>query len=599
MKHSQETIVVFTDDPSSRSALVEYIRPFKAEYAHWVYFDDWQYFAENLTRSPPTCAIVCVHQNFDVLSFPTLFAFESMPVVFIEHKGHAVKNAESDDANAPPLVVVDTEAGEVDASHANSIALAGYPSLCASMGLEPLNLETLTTLKLFSMMAVAIKVHQLMSFSISQVQQDSLTGLINRELLLNRLGQSLRRCNRYRERCALLCLNVNQFKSINEKYGHLVGDQLLKQVAERVLSVCRNTDSVARLNGDEFVVLIENADKNIGRKVAEKLQRKLTEPYNIHEHVVTIGVAMGMAAYPDTAVDAEELLKQAGQALDKAKASREVSFVSFSERHKSQLYRRHVLEQELKRAIDQDELKLVYQPIVCAKTHEIRRIEALSRWPREDFNVPAPELIEMVDRLNLTDAFHHWLFHAAFSKLSQWQSESVFPELCLNIPANYCYSDTISKGILRALSEFNLTPRGIELEITESTLMRYPDRSIRVLNALHQEGIRIAVDDFGTGFSCMSYLTSLPIDTLKIDRDFFLARRHLARNKKVIDAITALGHSLGFEIIAEGVETEAQLALAKGVHCDLLQGYYFGRPESATGTWLEYVSQFPSIVSGP
>ena len=425
---------------------------------------------------------------------------------------------------------------------------------------------------------------------------DALTGLLNRNLLMNRLEQALKRCDRYKQRCALLYLDLDNFKPINETYGHTVGDELLQAVAERIRSHCRSTDSPARIGGDEFLVLLEQVDKSTGRKVADKLLRALDAPFELSGHTVLIGASIGLATYPDTAQNAGELIKQADQALRRAKQHGDMHFVSFSEQHKHQWNRQHILETELPRAISRGDLSLVYQPIVTSDTFELKRLEVLSRWPRSDYAVHALELMEMIDRLNLTEPFHEWLFNTAFTQLKKWQNESINPDLCLNIPANYCYNSAISDCVLNAVQKYQINPQKVELEITESTLMRFPDKSVKVLQGLHDAGLRIAIDDFGTGYSSMSYLTRFPLDTLKIDRNFFLADVNKDRNRKVIEAITALGHSLELEIIAEGVETDVQLRLAKEVGCDLLQGYYFSRPEFPGINWGDYVSHFEHMT---
>lgn len=424
---------------------------------------------------------------------------------------------------------------------------------------------------------------------------DSLTGLLNRSLLMNRLEQAVRRCDRYKQRSALLCLDVKNFQSINDSYGHEVGDALLQAVGERVRRSCRSTDSAARIAGDEFVVLLEQVESGTGRKVADKLLKSLSAPFEILGNSVMIGASMGLAVYPDTAKSVDELMKQAHQAMNRAKESEVLDFVSFSEQHQHQWRRRHTLECDLPGAIARGDLQLVYQPIVTAKGYKLRRLEVLSRWPREDYAVGAPELMELIDRLNLIEPFHEWLFNKAFGQLRKWQDEGISLNLCLNIPANYCYNRNISLGIRNALTVNGVNPQAIELEITESTLMRFPEKSIQVLHELRDYGLRIAVDDFGTGYSSMAYLTSLPLDTLKIDKHFFLDAEHHERNRKIIEGIAALGHSLDLEIIAEGVETNLELALAKSAGCDLLQGYYFGRPQFPGESWDAYISQFHQV----
>ncbi len=426
---------------------------------------------------------------------------------------------------------------------------------------------------------------------------DALTGLLNRSLLINRLGQAIHRCNRYGQRCAVMHLDIHKFKLLNDVFGQECGDAVLQQVAERIRSSCRATDSPARLGADEFAILLENIETDMCTRIAKKLVDAIEQPIDIQGHSHPIVIAIGISVYPDTASNADDLLKQADEALQRAKRSHSLKYVSFSEKYKREWTRQQVLERDLAGAISHGDLALVYQPIVDGQHFGIKRLEALTRWPRSDYQVHAIELIDMIDRLGLADAFHDWLFDTAFCQVKALESLPVPVDLCVNIPANYCYSKHIEKALLTALSRHHINPTTIELEITESTLMLYPERSVQLLTDLHTQGLRIAVDDFGTGYSSMAYLTRLPLDTLKIDKHFFLDNVRDQRNKKVIAAVTALGHSLGLEIVAEGIETQAELALAQQVGCDLLQGFYFGKPTPVTKGWADYFAGYPLIVS--
>lgn len=454
----------------------------------------------------------------------------------------------------------------------------------------------MSSARLYGAITGAIRASEMQKKLTQLAHYDALTGLLNRSLLMNRLEQCLKRCDRYNERCALLYLDLDNFKPVNDAYGHQVGDLLLQAVADRIKRCCRGTDSPARLGGDEFVVLLESVHNNTGHKVADKIIKALSAPFELAGHSISICASIGLATYPDTARSAQELIKQADQALYRAKQVADNAFVSFSEKHRHQWNRQHILETALPKAIENGELSLVYQPIVSAKDFELKRIEVLSRWPREDYNVSAVELIEMIDRLSLNEPFHYWLFNTAFAQLKRWQNEAITPDICLNVPANYCYNTTITECIDDAILQQGINPQKVELEITESTIMRYPERSIKLLKNLNDRGIKIAIDDFGTGYSSMSYLTRLPLDTLKIDRNFFLTDINKDRNKKVIEAIAALGHGLGLEIIAEGVETDRELSLAKKVGCDLLQGYYFGKPAFAGESWKDYERHFEHLL---
>lgn len=455
-------------------------------------------------------------------------------------------------------------------------------------------IDTITTSQLNSAIHNAIHTCQLQKQLNNLAHYDSLTGLLNRNLLYNRLSHAVGRCNRYGQNCAVLVVDLNNFKPVNEIYGYDVGDKVLQYVAACIRDNCRSTDSPARMGGDEFVVLLEHVDDKIGQQITEKIVQAIQTPFEINGISIQLSASAGIATYP-VAASVEELLKHADEALILAKNAQDKNWVSFSSEHKARWSRQQILERDLPKAIAQGELALVYQPIVCAKTHQLRRLEALSRWPRTDFAIGAPELINMIDRLQLIEPFHEWLFHTAFSQMHRWKKEAIDTDICLNIPANYCYRHSILHTIEQAFTQYHIEPNRVELEITESTLMLYPERSVDLLQRLHEKGIRIAVDDFGTGYSSMAYLTLLPLDTLKIDKQFFLENSKNDRNKKVIEAVTALGHSLGLDIIAEGVETIAELELAKQVGCDLLQGYYFGRPQFAQGSWSEYTQFFNHI----
>ena len=426
---------------------------------------------------------------------------------------------------------------------------------------------------------------------------DTLTGLLNRSLLINRLGQAIHRCNRYNQKCAILHIDINKFRPVNESFGQEYGDAVLQEVADRIRKNCRATDSPARLGADEFAILLEQVETDMCSKIAQKLTEAIAEPVVINGQSQSIQVSIGISVYPDTANNGDELLKQADEALQRAKRSESLSYVSFSEKYKREWTRQQVLERDLPRAIENGDLALVFQPIVSTQGYELKRLEVLSRWPREDYEVYALELIEMIDRLGLADAFHEWLFHEAFCQAKCLSDQNVTADLCLNIPANYCYSKSISHSVLDSLNRHHVDPTRIELEITESTLMLHPERSVELLSRLHDKGLRIAVDDFGTGYSSMAYLTKLPLDTLKIDKHFFLDNVRDKRNKKVISAVTALGHSLGLDIIAEGVESIAELDLASQVGCDLLQGFYFGKPTGVIDSnWHEFFAKYPLVI---
>ncbi len=424
---------------------------------------------------------------------------------------------------------------------------------------------------------------------------DNLTGLLNRSLFMDRLQSTIDHCDRYSHSCSLLYIDVDNFKLINDQYGHDAGDVLLKAVGERIKKNCRATDSAARFGGDEFVILLDRIDEINTDATAEKILRKVSEPVFLESHSIHVSLSIGIAHYPDTAASIHELLKQSDEAMYRAKKTGKARYFQFSEEQKQQWERRNYLETILPDAITNNELLLAYQPIISAKDESLHSLEVLVRWSPENYNVSAAEIVEMVERLGLFDPFHLWLINAALYQLYQWQIVNPDLNICLNIPANQCHSDLVVDCLRKAMSQYGIRPDQIELEITETTLMKHPTLSTKLLKSMQNEGVRIAVDDFGAGYSSMSYLTTLPLNTLKIDQKFFIDMEKDIRNRKVVEAVTALGHSLGLKVVAEGVETEAQYYMARDIGCDFIQGYYFDKPHLGCNDWREFYQQCSSI----
>ncbi|ABC30944.1 predicted signal transduction protein containing a membrane domain, an EAL and a GGDEF domain [Hahella chejuensis KCTC 2396] len=426
---------------------------------------------------------------------------------------------------------------------------------------------------------------------------DALTGLLNRALFLDRLQLAIKKAERNSYECSLFYLDLDHFKPVNDSLGHDAGDALLQAVAGRIKSVVRETDSVARIGGDEFVVLLENVDVNITRNVAEKLLEEVNRPTHIAEHEVAVSSSIGIARYPTTAKSAQELLKHADLALYAAKGRGRSTYHEFSQSQKEIWQRKQALEAALPKAIAKGELQPYFQPIVDIPGERLRGFELLSRWPMSDYpNIQAMELIQMVEGLGLMEPFNEWLIDEVCGKAVLWTKEFPDISLSINMPANQFHNTYLVDMFRSKLSRYPIDPSVIELEITETTLMRQPDASIRLLNSLHELGLRIAVDDFGTGYSSLAYLTRLPIDILKIDKCFFLEAQHDERNKKVIETVVALGHHLGLKVTAEGIESDKQWNDAKKSRCDLAQGYLFGRPTPCGSQSLkEFMEHFPRI----
>ncbi len=425
---------------------------------------------------------------------------------------------------------------------------------------------------------------------------DSLTGLLNRSLFLDRLQNAINHCERYRETCSLLFIDVDGFKAINDRYGHDAGDAVLKAIGDRMKKACRATDSAGRFGGDEFAVLLTNIDKTNTSLMAAKLLAVITKPITYEQRSIEISASIGIAYYPETASCPNELMQQADEAMYLVKQSGKNNFSYFTEEQKAQWDRRLILEERLPKALQNKELFLVYQPIVEAKTGRLHSLEVLVRWEPQGYTISTVDLIAMVDRLNLFDVLHIWLIDAALKQLHDWQSSEMEMQIALNIPVKHSHSQTVRNCLHQAMQTYGIKPSQIEFEVGEVTLKDHPNLSYDLLHRLHQEGVRIAIDDFGAGYSSMAHLAKLPIDTLKIDQKFFINLKEHKPYQKVISAITALGHSLDLSVVAEGIEDEDSCQVARSAGCDYLQGYYFGQPQKGGQSWAAFCEYFPSLL---
>lgn len=422
---------------------------------------------------------------------------------------------------------------------------------------------------------------------------DNLTGLLNRSLFMDRVKVTLELCDRHQHSCSILYIDVDNFKHINDNYGHEAGDILLQKVAKRIQANCRATDSPARLGGDEFAILLTHINAEDTQTTAAKILEKVSQPIQLKSQSFEISLSIGIAHYPDTARDMQELMSQADEAMYKAKKGGKANYYQFTPQQREEWDRRKNLEKMLPKAIDNGDLKLAFQPIINADDKGLQSLEVLSRWHAMDENVPALELMSMIERLGLFDSFHQWLLSTAFEQLKKWQTSCDNLQLALNIPANQCHSQLVMQALQSLRTNYSVNPEQIELEITETTLMKHPEISTELLLNMQREGVKVAVDDFGTGYSSMAYLTTLPLNTLKIDQGFFTDIENNIRNRKVVEAITALGHSLGLKVVAEGVENAKQYEFAKSIGCDYLQGYFFAKPVLGSDDWQDFIKQFP------
>ena len=409
---------------------------------------------------------------------------------------------------------------------------------------------------------------------------DSLTGLPNRTLIHRLIDQALMEAQRSGQQGALLFIDLNRFKPINDTLGHDVGDRLLQQVGQRFRNALRNVDVVARMGGDEFVAALFNISRREhAGHVAQKLLDSLREPILLDGHELRVGASIGISVYPEDGLDTATLLRYADVAMYRAKQSPEEGYAYFSAEMNQLALGRLAMEAGLRRALEKGELLLHYQPKVDIATGRIIGAEALVRWNHPERGmVPPGEFIPIAEETGLIVSIGEWVLEQACSQACIWQQRGFPPvKLAVNISARQITSK-LPGSIGELLDKHRLTPAWLELELTESMLMNNTESVIAMMDELHAMGIALSLDDFGTGFSSLSYLKRFPIDTLKIDRSFITGTPDDADDCAIAGAIAGMAKQLRLKVIAEGVENAAQLAFLKSLGCDEIQGYIFSRP---------------------
>jgi diguanylate cyclase (GGDEF)-like protein/PAS domain S-box-containing protein len=410
---------------------------------------------------------------------------------------------------------------------------------------------------------------------------DALTGLPNRRLLQDRLTQALASARRQKGRVSLLFLDLDRFKNINDSLGHSVGDLLLQEVARRLRTWGREQDTVARVGGDEFlIVLTELKDITDAAVAAERLLDGIIGEYSIRGHALNITCSLGISIFPEHGADAETLIKNADAAMYSAKENGRNNFRFFTEDMNAQVAQRLALEHSLRLAIPQNELFLMYQPQVDIATGKIVGLEALLRWRHPELGlVPPDRFIRIAENSGLILPIGEWVLKTACSQARKWQEEGLpAVTVAVNVSAIQFRQEGFCGLIQRVLHETGLAPQYLELELTESLLLTNEDVMLSVVQKLKAMGVTLAIDDFGTGYSSFNYLRQFRVSKLKIDRLFV---RDVAVNSDaaaITAAIISMAKSLHLKVIAEGVEDEAQMTFLRAHHCDEIQGYYFSEP---------------------
>jgi len=414
--------------------------------------------------------------------------------------------------------------------------------------------------------------------------RDPLTGLVNRGMLVEQMNLAIARAIRAKSRFALMFVDLDNFKSVNDTLGHVAGDALLTSVASRLSDCVREVDIVARWGGDEFVVLLADVDSAVSvTPIAERMLQTVTAPLNLLGHQAQTSASIGICVYPDDGADTGTLMKHADIAMYHAKEQQRNNFQFFAPEMNERVVRRLQLERELASALQDNQFVLHYQPQISVENAAITGVEALLRWRHPEQGLLAPgAFIGITEENGMIKPIGQWVMHEACRAVKRWRAQGVnVPYVVVNISAAQLNAG-LPDLVRETLVEHGIEPAWLMLEITETLLMEQIEEIIDILQRVRELGIRIAMDDFGTGYSSLSVLQRLPLDTLKVDRGFINEIQddgaHNERAAAIIGAIIAVAKELGLAVVAEGVETSTQLAFLRTLKCDMYQGYLFSKP---------------------
>ena len=417
-----------------------------------------------------------------------------------------------------------------------------------------------------------------------QAYHDALTGLPNRLLMLDRLKHAITLATRGGRKVVLLYMDLDHFKSVNDRLGHALGDQLLQSVTTRLKSRLRLSDTICRLGGDEFTIILEEVHDNHGWKaVADSLVNILAQPFEIAGHEIWVSGSIGASIFPDDAQNADELIRHADMAMYEAKQLGRNRFSEFSSILQVEIDRKAAIETELRRAIETKELFLVYQPKYELQTLKPIGFEALLRWDNRKLGfVPPDEFISVAEQCGLIVSIGDWVLNEACEQLASWRrSGHTEITMSVNLSVQQFKHRELIRDVRKALERSQLPTGCLELEITESCVMDSIEYVTGTLLTLRHFGVNLSIDDFGSGYSSMSYLKNLPVDFLKIDKTFVKDIASSREDSAIVASMITLGHNLGLKVVAEGVEDESALEVLRTLGCDVVQGYLLSKPVSA------------------
>lgn len=419
---------------------------------------------------------------------------------------------------------------------------------------------------------------------------DSLTGLPNRTMFIDQMSKLIKKVRPQNQMLAVLFLDLDRFKYVNDTLGHNVGDMLLKQVADRILSCVRSADTVSRLGGDEFTLALDGIeDRGIVSNIADKICRKIGEPYNFTGKDIYVTASIGISLHPNDGVDISELMKRADTAMFKAK-ERGGSYLFYEPEMEAVVTNKVEIEQDLRQSLDRDELDVYFQPKYDLQTSKIMGMEALVRWHHPEKGLVGPnDFIPLAEETGLISEVGLWVLISSCVQVQTWLDKGYDAQpVSVNLSGRQLENGDITAQVAHVLSESGLKPEYLELEITESIIMKQPEEVISILYQLKAMGVKLSIDDFGTGYSSLNYLRKFPIDLLKIDKAFVRDIETNHEDRLIVKGIIALAKSLNLEVLAEGVETAEQQKLLEEEGCDYIQGFYIAKPMDSKGFEQEY-----------